>query len=73
MSKFYQDTDSDDESMESPSGHKGSRFNNDFIEQGVIGEGHFGSVFRVMNKLDGIEYAIKVTNKPSHKGKPFIY
>ena len=73
MSKFYHETDSEDESMDASSQKRGSRFNQDFIEQSVIGEGHFGSVVSVINKLDGIEYAIKITYKPSQKGRPEIF
>ena len=48
---------------------RGSRFDEDFEEINVIGRGHFGSVIRCRNKLDGIEYAIKITDKstPKHK------
>ena len=70
MSRFYQDTNSEDESMENQPGERGSRFENDFIEQEEIGKGNFGSVVKVVNRLDGIEYAIKITQKSSHKSKP---
>ncbi|KAI7883140.1 kinase-like protein [Lichtheimia hyalospora FSU 10163] len=36
-----------------------SRYQNDFVEIGMLGRGGFASVWRARNKLDGIEYAIK--------------
>ena len=36
-----------------------SRYCNDFFEIGLLGKGGFASVWRVRNKLDGIEYAVK--------------
>ncbi|KAI8367595.1 kinase-like domain-containing protein [Radiomyces spectabilis] len=36
-----------------------SRYDNDFIELGLLGKGGFASAWRCRNKLDGIEYAIK--------------
>lgn len=36
-----------------------SRYNNDFVEIGLLGKGGFASAFRARNKLDGISYAIK--------------
>ncbi|KAI7903146.1 kinase-like domain-containing protein [Cokeromyces recurvatus] len=36
-----------------------SRYNNDFIELGLLGKGGFASAFRARNRLDGIDYAIK--------------
>jgi wee1-like protein kinase len=47
---------------------RGSRFEEDFEEISTVGRGNFGSVVRCRNKLDGIEYAIKITdqNTPKH-------
>ncbi|KAI9836633.1 MAG: hypothetical protein M1819_001267 [Sarea resinae] len=36
-----------------------SRYSSDFTEVGMIGKGGYGKVYRVMNHLDGQEYAIK--------------
>jgi len=36
-----------------------SRYNNEFIEFGYLGEGGFGTVYKVLNKLDNQLYAIK--------------
>jgi len=40
------------------------RYNKEFIEEELIGEGEFGSVYRCTKRLDGIEYAIKKSIKP---------
>lgn len=52
---------------------KQSRFNEDFIEICTIGKGHFGSVVRCQNKLDGIEYAIKITERQHPKMRVNMY
>ncbi|KAI8820164.1 kinase-like domain-containing protein [Fimicolochytrium jonesii] len=36
-----------------------SRYSEDFEEMNVLGRGAFGRVYRVRNRLDGIEYAVK--------------
>lgn len=36
-----------------------SRYRTDFEEKERLGEGGFGTVFRAVNKLDGVEYAVK--------------
>ncbi|KAL9548263.1 hypothetical protein PS6_006701 [Mucor atramentarius] len=36
-----------------------SRYNNDFVQVGMLGRGGFASAWRARNKLDDIEYAIK--------------
>lgn len=36
-----------------------SRYRTDFEEKERIGEGGFGTVFRAINNLDGVEYAVK--------------
>lgn len=48
---------------------RGSRFEEYFEEINVIGRGHFGTVVRCRNKTDGIEYAIKITDKNTPKNK----
>ena len=50
----------------------GKRFLKDFEEKEVLGIGHFGQVIRVINKLDQIEYAVKVSQKPSPKRKSLL-
>lgn len=37
----------------------GSRYGTDFEELGLLGQGGFGSVFRVLNRIDGMQYAVK--------------
>jgi len=37
----------------------GSRYGTDFEEMGLLGQGGFGSVFRVLNRIDGMHYAVK--------------
>ncbi|KAI8643551.1 kinase-like domain-containing protein [Parasitella parasitica] len=36
-----------------------SRYNNDFVQVGMLGRGGFASAWRARNKLDDIEYAVK--------------
>lgn len=36
-----------------------SRYENDFVEVGMLGRGGFASAYKVRNKLDDVEYAIK--------------
>lgn len=48
---------------------RGSRFDQDFEEISTVGRGHFGTVVRCRNKLDGIEYAIKITDKNTPKNR----
>ncbi|KAJ3182701.1 Eukaryotic translation initiation factor 2-alpha kinase [Geranomyces variabilis] len=38
---------------------RSSRYAEDFVELEMLGKGAFGRVYRVRNRLDGIEYAIK--------------
>lgn len=52
---------------------RGARFNEDFIEICNLGKGHFGSVVKWQNKLDGIEYAIKITEKQHPKKRLSMY
>jgi serine/threonine protein kinase len=46
---------------------RGSIFEEDFEEICTLGKGHFGSVVRCRNKIDWMEYAIKITNKSNSK------
>ncbi|KAI8099166.1 kinase-like domain-containing protein, partial [Halteromyces radiatus] len=36
-----------------------SRYHDDFVELGLLGRGGFAMAYRVKNKLDGIDYAVK--------------
>ncbi|CEP15911.1 hypothetical protein [Parasitella parasitica] len=36
-----------------------SRYNNDFVQVGMLGRGGFASAWRARNKLDDVEYAVK--------------
>ncbi|KAI8332500.1 kinase-like domain-containing protein [Chlamydoabsidia padenii] len=36
-----------------------SRYHDDFVELGLLGRGGFAKAYRVKNKLDGIDYAVK--------------
>lgn len=40
-----------------------SRFLEDFVQQENLGKGQFGKVMRCQNKLDQLEYAVKITVK----------
>lgn len=40
-----------------------SRYQDDYIELETFGKGHFGKVVRCQNKLDQLEYAIKISQK----------
>jgi hypothetical protein len=42
-----------------------SRFYTDFDVIGELGKGSFGNVFKVLSRLDGCMYAIKVANRPA--------
>lgn len=69
--RFIEDNDSGDKEetfkFYEKFNDRGSRFNEDFIEIWNIGKGHFGSVVKWQNKLDGIEYAIKITERQHPK------
>jgi serine/threonine protein kinase len=39
-----------------------TRYESDFKELGLIGDGGFGKVFKVINSLDLQQYAIKIIN-----------
>lgn len=52
---------------------RGARFNEDFDEICTLGRGHFGSVVKCQNKLDGIEYAIKITEPQNPKKRLNMY
>mmetsp|Transcript_14836 Transcript_14836/g.28711 ORF Transcript_14836/g.28711 Transcript_14836/m.28711 type:complete len:769 (+) Transcript_14836:582-2888(+) len=45
-----------------------SRFQEEFEEEGILGTGTFGTVFKCRNRLDGCLYAVKVT-KQRFKGR----
>ena len=42
-----------------------SRFHSDFDIIGELGNGSFGNVFKVLSRLDGCMYAIKVAHRPA--------
>ena len=42
-----------------------SRFERDYEVKRRLGKGGFGVVYRVKNKLDAVEYAIKLIKLPS--------
>jgi serine/threonine protein kinase len=46
-----------------------SRFEQDFQILRVIGAGHFGKVYECKNTLDGLLYAVKVTNHVVNRGQ----
>lgn len=41
-----------------------SRYNHEFLELSLIGQGEFGSVYKCRHRLDGCVYAIKKSLKP---------
>ena len=43
------------------------RYEAEFVEQDVIGSGHFGRVTKVLKRLDGVTYAIKRTQEERQK------
>lgn len=47
------------------SSESSSRFYSDFDVIGELGNGSFGNVFKVMSRLDGCMYAIKVAHRPA--------
>lgn len=51
---------------------RGEKFYEDFDEICTIGKGRFGSVIKCQNKLDNIEYAVKITEKQHPKKRQFI-
>ena len=46
---------------------RGKRFLQDYEEGNLIGRGNFGSVVKSTNRLDGLEYAVKISQKPNKK------
>lgn len=65
-----QSTDEDDSDLEMTTGggnhsRSQSRFHSDFDVIGELGNGSFGNVFKVMSRLDGCMYAIKVAHRPA--------
>jgi len=49
-----------------PTNHFFSRYNHDYEELEKIGSGCFGSVFKCRNRIDGWDYAIKISKKKFH-------
>jgi len=45
------------------SGTSFSRYNHDFIQKECLGKGSFGAVYKCINKVDGMAYAIKFSQK----------
>lgn len=41
-----------------------SRYNKEFHEVCLIGSGQFGSVYKCINRLDGLAYAVKKSIRP---------
>jgi len=41
-----------------------TRFKQDFVQLGILGQGDFGEVFKVKSRIDGLTYAIKRTRHP---------
>ena len=55
---------------------KHSRFKSDYELLEVIGNGYFGTVYKCLNKIDGLIYAIKCTKNKIHcnfNNNEFIY
>ena len=44
-----------------------SRLEQDYEHVREIGEGHFGSVLQCVHRLDGLDYAVKISKKPTKK------
>lgn len=36
-----------------------SRYDQDYIQESLLGSGNFGSVYKCINKIDGLQYAVK--------------
>jgi hypothetical protein len=65
-----QSTEEDNSDLEMTAGtgshsRSQSRFHSDFDVIGELGNGSFGNVFKVMSRLDGCMYAIKVAHRPA--------
>lgn len=41
-----------------------TRYRQDFVQLGILGQGDFGEVFKVKSRIDGLTYAIKRTRHP---------
>ena len=41
-----------------------SRYKEEFHEECLVGSGSFGTVYKVINRLDGCTYALKRSHKP---------
>lgn len=69
LPKFQLDSDSENEA-EQPSKRAAlqvpniPRYQQEFLEVGLLGSGEFGSVYKCINRLDGCTYAIKKSLKP---------
>jgi hypothetical protein len=66
------DSDDDDDKKMSPTSSSSpsnrqmqSRFHSDFDVIGELGTGSFGNVLKVLSRLDGCMYAIKVAHRPA--------
>ena len=59
------DEDDNDNKDSSVSRSSQSRFQSDFDVLGELGTGTFGSVLKVLSRLDGCMYAIKVAHRPA--------
>ena len=49
-----------------------SRFLSDFIQVSTIGQGTFATVFHCIQRIDGMDYAIKKTKKALHGQSEFV-